>query len=233
MFFEYFRCLKEVNPKVSVIENVKNLKYHNNRETLKIILNYLKDCGYHSEYKVLDTSKYGVPQKRERIFIISVKEDLKEKIKLPKELENILTVRDAFADCKESEGFNYSEDIEKLYDYVGEGEAYKSISKNLMERYFPKVLKMSENGGCTGVFYRLSWNKPANMLLTSPRSFLTQRCHPEENRPLTVREYARLQTFPDDWEFEGALSSQYRQIGNAVPVNLAFHIGQSLLEILY
>ncbi|WP_048741814.1 DNA cytosine methyltransferase [Prevotella bivia] len=60
----------------------------------------------------------------------------------------------------------------------------------------------------------------------------TERCHPTENRPLTVREYARIQTFPDEWIFKGNLSEQYKQIGNAVPVNLAYAIGRSLIGLL-
>jgi DNA (cytosine-5)-methyltransferase 1 len=60
----------------------------------------------------------------------------------------------------------------------------------------------------------------------------TERCHPEETRPLTVREYARIQTFPDEWEFVGSAASQYKQIGNAVPVNLGYHIGRCLIDML-
>ena len=69
--------------------------------------------------------------------------------------------------------------------------------------------------------------KEAGMKLRphNPAQKQTERCHPAETRPLTIREYARIQTFPDDWKFSGSISSQYRQIGNAVPVNLGFHIG--------
>lgn len=79
---------------------------------------------------------------------------------------------------------------------------------------------------------RLSWEEPSLTLTCSPAQKQTERCHPEETRPLTVREYARVQTFPDNWQFEGALTSQYKQIGNAVPVNLAEAIGRSLIKLL-
>ncbi|MFN9607840.1 MAG: DNA cytosine methyltransferase, partial [Pseudanabaena sp.] len=69
-------------------------------------------------------------------------------------------------------------------------------------------------------------------LTCSPAQKQTERCHPDETRPLTVREYARIQTFPDEWDFVGALTSQYKQIGNAVPVNLAYAVGQSLIGLL-
>ena len=86
-------------------------------------------------------------------------------------------------------------------------------------------------GGKTGMARRLSLDEPSLTLTCSPAQKQTERCHPTETRPLTVREYARIQTFPDDWEFAGKLSSQYKQIGNAVPVNLAYAIGRSLIRL--
>ena len=80
-------------------------------------------------------------------------------------------------------------------------------------------------GGKTGLARRLSRLEPSLTLTTAPAQNQTERCHPIATRPLTIREYARIQTFPDSWEFSGSLNSQYRQIGNAVPVNLGFHIG--------
>ena len=78
---------------------------------------------------------------------------------------------------------------------------------------------------------RLAMDEPSLTLTCAPAQKQTERCHPIETRPLTVREYARIQTFPDDWELEGSLSDQYKQIGNAVPVNLAFAIGRSLIRL--
>jgi DNA (cytosine-5)-methyltransferase 1 len=79
---------------------------------------------------------------------------------------------------------------------------------------------------------RLSWNEPSLTLTCSPAQNQTERCHPDETRPLTVREYARIQTFPDEWKFSGSMTSQYKQIGNAVPVNLSYAIGESLIDLL-
>ena len=83
-------------------------------------------------------------------------------------------------------------------------------------------------GGKTGILKRLSMNEPSVTILTQPTQKQTERCHPLYDRPLTIRESARVQSFPDDWIFSGSISSQYRQIGNAVPPNLAFHIGKYL-----
>ena len=87
-------------------------------------------------------------------------------------------------------------------------------------------------GGKTGMARRLSWDEPSLKLTCAPAQKQTERCHPDETRPLTVREYARIQVFPDNWEFSGSTSSQYKQIGNAVPVNLAYHIGRCVIAMI-
>ena len=79
---------------------------------------------------------------------------------------------------------------------------------------------------------RLSWDEPSLTLTCSPAQKQTERCHPAETRPLTLREYARIQSFPDNWEFSGSLAAGYKQIGNAVPVNMAFHLGRAVRAIL-
>jgi len=87
-------------------------------------------------------------------------------------------------------------------------------------------------GGKTGIARRIGWDEPCLTLTCSPAQKQTERCHPEETRPFTVREYARIQTFPDDWAFEGSLAQQYKQIGNAVPVNLGTEVGYSIVRFL-
>ena len=87
-------------------------------------------------------------------------------------------------------------------------------------------------GGRTGILRRLSMDEPSLTVLTSPSQKQTERCHPEETRPFTVREYARIQTFPDNWKFEGSVAQQYKQIGNAVPVNLGREVGYSIVNFL-
>ena len=83
----------------------------------------------------------------------------------------------------------------------------------------------------TGMARRLSMDEPSLTLTCAPAQKQTERCHPIETRPLTVREYARIQTFPDEWNFCGSLSSQYKQIGNAVPVNLSWAVGRSIIRL--
>jgi hypothetical protein len=82
--------------------------------------------------------------------------------------------------------------------------------------------------GCGG----MAWDDASLTLTTSPSQKQTERAHPDENRPFRTREYARIQTFPDDWEFSGSTNSIYKQIGNAVPVLLAKQIGESVMRVL-
>lgn len=100
---------------------------------------------------------------------------------------------------------------------------------------YPKKIydeKLLFRRGKTGMARRMSWDEPSLTLTTSPSQKQTDRCHPDETRPFTVREYARIQTFPDDWEFMGGITSQYKQIGNAIPVNFAYHLGRSIRSTL-
>ena len=88
--------------------------------------------------------------------------------------------------------------------------------------------RKGKQGGRTGFFRRLSWDKPAPTLVTSPTQLGTCICHPDHDRPLTVKEYARLQGFPDSWEFVGTMSKKYRMIGEAVPIGLAEVIAKEI-----
>jgi DNA (cytosine-5)-methyltransferase 1 len=106
-------------------------------------------------------------------------------------------------------------------------------------RYLPDDLKQeamggayNSGGGKVGFYRRLSWDKPSPTVTTSPHQKATDMCHPEQLRPLSVRECARIQTFPDDWIFYGSTASKYRQIGNAVPVLLGKAIGEHIHKLL-
>ena len=87
-------------------------------------------------------------------------------------------------------------------------------------------------GGKRGMARRISWDEPCLTLTCSPSQKQTERCHPDETRPFTVREYARIQSFPDDWEFSGGIGETYKQIGNAVPVELARNVGIKIVEAI-
>lgn len=115
-------------------------------------------------------------------------------------------------------------------EMVPPGGCWINLPEKIQKSYMGK--SYTSGGGKRGIARRLNWDEPSLTILTSPSQKQTERCHPEETRPLTIRESARIQTFPDFWKFEGSIMSQYRQIGNAVPVLLAEIIGKSVITIL-
>ena len=119
---------------------------------------------------------------------------------------------------------------EKIFEMVPPGGYWRDIPESVAKEYMKSCWNMG--GGRTGILRRLSLDEPSLTVLTSPSQKQTERCHPIEVRPFTVRENARCQSFPDDWEFIGSIGEQYKQVGNAVPVNLAYEIGKKIREIL-
>lgn len=230
MFFEFARCIKEVNPKIFMGENVRGLLRHDGGKTLNSIVSILEDLEYRVTYKVLRSQYLDVPQKRERLIILGVRKDLNLPILFPKEQNYTISLKEAFKDCPKSVGQQYPPSKKEIMSKIPPGGYWKDLPVDLQKTYMGASFHMG--GGKTGMARRLSWDEPSLTLTCAPAQKQTERCHPEETRPLTVREYARIQTFPDDWEFIGSTSSQYKQIGNAVPVNLGFHMGKCLIAML-
>jgi DNA (cytosine-5)-methyltransferase 1 len=240
LFFEYARAVKEIQPKIMLAENVRALFSHDNGKTLETIKKVIDEIGYQLiEPEFLKAIFYKVPQKRERLFLVAIRKDLfKEGVfKYPSRNGNIYSVKDALkkgelydTDCPVSPGTKYPERKKEIMDMVPEGGYWRDLPIKTQKEYMKASFHLG--GGKTGMARRLSWTSPSLTLTCSPAQKQTERCHPEETRPLQVREYARIQTFPDSWEFTGPITAQYKQIGNAVPVNLASAIARSVLRAL-
>lgn len=230
LFFEYARAIREIQPKIIMMENVRGLLTHDHGKTLITMLNILMSEGYRVAIKVLHAQFLDVAQKRERLVILGVRKDLPYPILFPKQNGKLLTLWDAIGNCPHSEGAKYPKWKAEVLAQVPAGGYWKDLPINVQKTYLGKSFYLT--GGKTGMARRLSWDEPSLTLTCSPAQKQTERCHPQETRPLTVREYARIQSFPDSWHFVGGMSSQYRQIGNAVPVNMAYHIGRSILSML-
>ncbi|ELA08166.1 DNA-methyltransferase Dcm [Moraxella macacae 0408225] len=240
MFFQFARAIDEVRPKVILGENVKGLLTHDNGRTLAIIQQTLTDLGYVLiEPKVLNAVNYRVPQKRERVFIVGIRQDLADKAKFywPQAHHRPMTMTDALkcgelydSDVPKSDGQAYPEHKKAVLDLVPQGGCWRDLPDEIARQYMKKSYFLG--GGKTGMARRLGWHEPSLTLTCSPAQNQTERCHPDETRPLTVREYARIQTFPDDWQFAGSINQKYKQIGNAVPVNLAYAIGLQIHKTL-
>lgn len=230
MFFEFARCVKQVRPKIALGENVKGLLRHDNGRTLATMVKIMEDLGYRVHYRVVRSQYLDVPQKRERLIILAVRNDLKMPFLFPKEKDYTISLKEAIKDCPKSAGQEYPEKKKKILAMIPPGGYWRNLPVILQKEYMGASFHMG--GGKTGMARRLSWDEPSLTLTCSPAQKQTERCHPEETRPLNVREYARIQTFPDNWEFHGSTASQYKQIGNAVPCNLGYHIGKCLIAML-
>lgn len=230
LFFEFARAVKEVRPKIAIGENVRGLIRHDHGRTLETMLNTFDELGYRVEYRLMRAQYLDVPQKRERIFIFAVRKDCDIPILFPKEKDYFISLRQALKDCPISLGQSYPEKKYTVLQMVPEGGYWRDLPEDIAREYMGASYYLG--GGKTGMARRLAWDQPSLTLTCSPAQKQTERCHPSETRPLTIREYARIQTFPDSWEFSGSMAAQYKQIGNAVPVNLAYHIGRCVLASL-
>lgn len=240
LVFEMARAIKEIQPKVFLAENVKGLTENDNGRTLETIIRVLEELGYTIlEKDVYKAIFYKVPQKRERLIIVGVRNDLAQKAKFvkPSPYYRLLTVKDALqagelfdSPVPESVGQAYPKRKAEIMAHVPEGGYWRDLPIELQKEYMLGSFYLG--GGKTGMARRLSWNEPSLTLTCAPAQKQTERCHPSEHRPLTTREYARIQTFPDNWQFEGSATQVYKQIGNAVPVNLALAVGKAIIKLL-
>lgn len=239
LFFELARAVREIQPKVFMGENVKGLLSHDDGKTLEVIRNAIAELGYTLvEPRVLKAIMYQVPQKRERLILVAIRNDIAERVQFrwPDPYKRVMTLRDAFyagelfpVDVPASDGQAYPEKKRRVMEMVPEGGDWRDLPEEVQKEYMGGSFYLG--GGKTGMARRLSLDEPSLTLTCAPAQKQTERCHPLETRPLTVREYARIQTFPDEWRFEGNLTAQYKQIGNAVPVNLSYAIGRSLIRL--
>ncbi len=234
MFYHYATFLDKLQPKMFLFENVRGLLTHDKGRTYETILNIFEDEGYTTFHSVLNAWDYGVPQKRERLITIGIRNDLAEKctFSFPKPHKYKPVVRDIKLDVNPDKEHcaRYSANKEKVFALVPPGGYWRDIDPAIAKEYMKTCWDME--GGRTGILRRIGLDEPSLAVLTNPGMKQTDRCHPLEVRPFSVRENARLQSFPDSWKFCGTLSAQYKQVGNAVPVNLAKEIGKSIIKTL-
>ena len=209
---------------------------------------------YKFDWDILNSADYGVPQKRKRLILIGSKtmdpkiifEKIKKNAKFadPKQAEEEgkkpwKTLRDALDGLKDDK----MERTEfpkwgKYLKHIPAGGCWVDLPENLKKEAMGRAAnsddpkRKGKQGGRTGFFRRLSWDKPSPTLVTSPSQMGTCLCHPDEDRPLTVKEYAKLQGFPAGWKFIGSTSQKYRMIGEAVPVELAKVIAKTVKDFI-
>ncbi|MBD2145245.1 DNA (cytosine-5-)-methyltransferase [Sphaerospermopsis sp. FACHB-1194] len=260
LFMDFIRIVKEVQPRFFLMENVKGLlsaplrhrpinqrgKDYPPLETdempgaaLKVVLSEMQAIGYNIVYNLLEAADYGVPQNRERVIFIGSRDGETATFPIPKYCKNgqtlpkWRTLKNALTGLvdAEPEFMSYSENRLKYLKLLKAGQNWRHLPEDLKKEAMGGAY--NSGGGKVGFYRRLSWDKPSPTITTSPHQKATDMCHPVELRCLTVRESARIQTFPDDWIFYGSVSSKYKQIGNAVPVLLAKEIGSYLFKLIH
>ena len=238
LFYEFARAVQEVNPPICIGENVRGLLSHEGGKTLQGMLSILDEIGYNVvPFQVLKAINYNVPQKRERLILVGIRKDIDLKYDYPTPYKHIYTLHDALkkgdlfdCDVPPSVGSSYPKSKIDVLDLVPPKGYWRDLPLDIQKQFMGGSFYLG--GGKTGIARRIGWDEPCLTLTCSPAQKQTERCHPDETRPFTVREYARIQTFPDDWKFSGSVAQQYKQIGNAVPVNLGKEIGYSIVKFL-
>lgn len=238
LFYEFARAVKEVNPPICIGENVRGLLNHDNGKTLQGMISILDEIGYNVvPVQVLKAINFKVPQKRERLILVGVRKDIEVKYEYPKPYKKIYNLKDALkkgdlfdCDVPNSGGSKYPKSKVDVLKLVPQKGYWRDLPIEIQKEFMGGSFYLG--GGKTGIARRIGWDEPCLTLTCSPAQKQTERCHPEETRPFTVREYARIQTFPDEWQFSGSIAQQYKQIGNAVPVNLGKEVGYSIIHFL-
>lgn len=246
VFLRYIEIIEEIKPTYVVIENVRGLlstpyPYKNSEKPIKggalcIIIDRLKKAGYTISFELYNAANFGAPQIRERVVMICKLGNTKVPYLSPTHSENgefglpkWNTLNDAFKQLKTNEHHYivFPEKRLKYYRLLKEGENWKNLPEDLQKEFMGA--KINLGGGKTGFLRRLNFNKPSPTLVTNPTMPATDLCHPTENRPLSVEEYAVIQGFPAEWKICGPILEQYKQIGNAVPIKLGEAIAKTII----
>lgn len=238
LFYEFVRVVKEVNPPICIGENVRGLLSHDNGKTLQGMIYILDEIGYNVvPVQVLKAINYKVPQKRERLILVGVRKDIDLKYEYPKPYKKIYNLKDALkkgelydTNVPKSTGAKYPESKKSVLDLVPPKGYWRDLPLEIQKDFMGSSFYLG--GGKTGMARRIGWDEPCLTLTCSPAQKQTERCHPDETRPFTVREYARIQTFPDDWQFSGSLAQQYKQIATSGSINMWKEMGYSVVKFL-
>jgi len=251
VFLVFLNLLVDLSPHYIVLENVRGLlsasmpsPQTDNQtqkpirgDALHHILAVLENAGYRITFNLYNAANFGTPQKRERLILMGVRDHAYNALPhlMPTHSEHARfnlprwnTLRAAFAGLENIQHhyLQFPEKRLKYYRMLQPGQYWRHLPVPYQKEALGRAY--DSGGGRTGFLRRLAWDEPSPTLVTSPTMPATDLAHPEENRPLSVEEYKRIQEFPDDWIICGRLVDQYRQLGNAVPVGLGRAIGNCI-----
>jgi len=264
LFQEYYRVLKEFNPKLFLFENVKGLVSMQGGELLRTIISLFESLGYRVQYKILNAADFGAPQIRDRVIIIGSK--LETAFQYPPQthcgavgtfglfkngLKPHLTLEEAISDLplikSSEESFEYAFEPQNEFQKIMRVNAPKHLMDHSAPNNNARLIKIMEllpdggtpedlpkelrpTSGFKNTYCRLWWNRPSTTITRNLSTPSSSRCiHPKAPRPLTTREGARIQCFPDSYQFYGSRSDRNLQIGNAVPTFLSTALAGAIL----
>lgn len=259
--FEHFvRVVHESQPRFFVMENVRGLlsaaarhRPLNKRgpghpplapeeelgSAFQVVAEHLRQLGYYTVFDVLNSADFGTPQTRQRLLLLGSRDGEALRMPTPTHARDgeggrakWRTLRDAAGNLAEAEPefYTFCPAKEKFLKQVPEGGNWRDLPEDVRKEALGRAF--DSWGGRSGFFRRLAWDRPSPALTTRPDSKATSLCHPTELRPLSVREYARVQEFPDDWIFAGPVRKKYEQVGNAVPLGLGEAAGRALRSVM-
>ncbi len=253
LFMDFIRMIDCIRPRFFIMENVKGimsspLKHVSAEQrdvndpeqklgtVLDVILSEFEKLKYKTVYGILDAVNYGVPQFRERFVLIGSRDNEDIFLPFPTHFQmhqnaeyRWKTVGDVIKDLENDPGEcgTLSNDRKKYIHMVPEGGNWKDLPEDLIPEAMGGAYE--SGGGKVGFYRRLSYSQPAPTITTAPAQKATMLCHPKQDRPLSVKEYSRIQQFPDEWIFAGTTAAKYKQIGNAVPIGLGEAIGKAII----
>lgn len=257
LIFQFVRLIEELRPRAYLLENVpgllsaalrwRKLPYNNNGKRIDeqhgslfaALSQKLEAAGYSFCAAQLMAADYGVPQQRSRVFIVGFRNGESFEFPAPSHtkggslsLPPWRTLGDALRNLPEDDSPCAAFSPRKLsyLRLIPPGGNWRDLPESLQRESMGRAFHAK--GGRVGFWRRLAFDRPSPTILTEPQNASTALCHPAEDRPLSVRECARVQTFPDDWQFVGTRSRQYQLVGNAVPPLLAEAVASRLVEQL-
>jgi DNA (cytosine-5)-methyltransferase 1 len=242
LYLECLRIIESKNPKVVLFENVKGLlssKHQSGKRLIEVIKEDLENIGYNVNYKVIKASDYGVPQNRERMILVALRKDLGRVFEFPpvEKDKSGLTLRhvlDIPSELPNQTYWPYSPQAQSMIEMIPEGGSWKSIPYEKLPPRFQRIRDDMKRYHAPNFYRRFSRDEINGTITASAQPENCGITHPTENRRYTIREIARIQTFPDDFLFiDDTLKdivAMYKVIGNAVPCHLAEVIADAIYE---
>ena len=247
LYKECIRIISEKMPKVIVFENVKGLlstKYIDGRNLPDVIIDDLSDMngiGYNVQHRLLNASNFGVPQNRQRVVFVGIRKDIEKVFTFPDEqskdeltLRYVLEIPD---DVPNQVSWGLSPQQIEMIEYIPEGGSWKDVPYEHLAPRFKKIRDNMKKYHSPNFYRRFSRDEICGTITASAQPENCGIIHPTENRRYTIREVARIQTFPDDFIFiddtQKNITAMYKVIGNAVPANLAFAIANAIMTQIF